>query len=208
MSQPISLKDAERKVFITATNDGLWDILIGCFFLMFALAPLFSGSLGDFWSSVVFLPFWALVYGLILLTRKYAILPRIGSVKFGRVRINRLRKFSLTMLMINLLAFLAGLVVAVKGKGLPGLGITLMFGLILLTVFSFAAFLLGFTRLYLYGLLAALSPLVGEWLYRNANATHHGLPVTFGFTAGFVILVGLIIFIRLIRENPLPREDA
>ena len=62
MSQKISLKAAERKAFRTTYNDGLVDIFLGCFFLMFVIAPYLSASLGDFWSSAVFLPFWALVY--------------------------------------------------------------------------------------------------------------------------------------------------
>jgi hypothetical protein len=62
MSPQISLKEAERKVFKTTQNDGLWDIFLGCFLLIFVIAPYLSGTLGDLWSSVVFLPFWALVY--------------------------------------------------------------------------------------------------------------------------------------------------
>lgn len=58
MSQQISLKEAERKAFRSKYNDGLWDILLGCFFLMFAVAPYLSPTLGDFWSSVAFVPFW------------------------------------------------------------------------------------------------------------------------------------------------------
>jgi len=57
MSSQISLKEAEQKVFKTAYNDGLWDIFLGCFFMIFVIAPYLSESLGDFWISVVFLPF-------------------------------------------------------------------------------------------------------------------------------------------------------
>jgi hypothetical protein len=62
MQEKISLKEAEKKAFKTSFDDGLWDILIGSFFLEFAIAPLISASLGDFWSSVVFLPFWGFDY--------------------------------------------------------------------------------------------------------------------------------------------------
>lgn len=58
MSQQISLKDAERKVFRITYNHGLWDVFLGCFFLIFVIGPYLSSSLGDFWSSFVFLPFW------------------------------------------------------------------------------------------------------------------------------------------------------
>ena len=54
MSQPISLKEAERKVFQSTANDGLWDIFLGIFFLEFVIAPFLSESMGDFWSVAVF----------------------------------------------------------------------------------------------------------------------------------------------------------
>jgi hypothetical protein len=58
MFQKISLKEAERKAFKASFDDGLWDIFLGCFFLIFAIGPYLSPTLGDFWSSMVFLPFW------------------------------------------------------------------------------------------------------------------------------------------------------
>jgi hypothetical protein len=75
MANEISLKEAERKVFASTVQDGLWDILVGCVMLEFAIGPLLSQSLGDFWSSAVFLPFWGLVYLAILYLRKYIISP-------------------------------------------------------------------------------------------------------------------------------------
>lgn len=62
MSQPFSMKEAERKVFRTVANDRLWGLLLGSFFLMFAIAPLLSVHIGDFWSSAVFLPVWGALY--------------------------------------------------------------------------------------------------------------------------------------------------
>jgi hypothetical protein len=86
VSQKISLKEAERKAFRTTLNDGLVDIFLGCFLLMFVIALYLSENLGDFWSSAVFLPFLALVYLAIWLIRRYVVTPRIGMVKFGQAR--------------------------------------------------------------------------------------------------------------------------
>jgi hypothetical protein len=82
------------------------------------------------------------------------------------------------------------------------------FGLILLLAFSLAAYFLDFGRLYLYGLLVGLSPLVGEWLWNQGIATHHGFPMTFGTAAGIMILVGLAVFARLLRDNPVPTQGV
>jgi hypothetical protein len=206
MSQKISLKEAERKVFRTTYNDGLWDIFLGCFFLMFAIGPYLSPSLGDFWSSVVFLPFWGGVFLVILLIRKYVVTPRIGVVKFGPARKAKLMKFSAVMLVINVVAFILGVVAAMNFGRVPGQMITIIFGMILLMGFSIAAYFLDFNRLYIYGLLVGLSPPVGEWLWTHGYATHHGFPITFGTSAGIMIVAGLSIFVHLLRDNPVPKE--
>lgn len=206
MSQKISLKEAERKAFRTTLNDGLVDIFLGCFLLMFVIGLYLSDSLGDFWSSAVFLPFLALVYLAIWLIRRYVVTPRIGMVKFGQARKAKLAKFTVVMLVINVVALILGSVAALSFGSVPGQMISILFGLILLMGFSIAAYFLDFNRLYIYGLLVGLSPLIGEWLWTHGYATHHGFPITFGTSSGIMILVGLAVFIRLLHNNPVPIE--
>jgi len=206
MSREITLKEAERKAFTSTFEDGLWDIFIGCFVLMFAVAPFLSRRLGDFWSSAVFVPFWALVYVAIRVVRKYVVTPRIGVVRFGLARKAKLLKFNAVVFVVLLVGLILGIVSAVK-YDVPGWIHTARFGLIILVAFSVAAYLLDFTRLYLYGVLIALSPLVGEWLYVQVKAPHHGYPITFGATAGIIILAGLVEFVRLLRHHPIPTEE-
>lgn len=206
MSQRISLRDAERKAFRTTYNDGLVDIFLGCFLLMFVIAPYLSASLGDFWSSVVFLPFWALVYLVIRLIRRHVVTPRIGTARFGQARRARLARFTVVMLAINAVALILGFVAALCFGRVPGQMISIAVGMVLLMGFSIAAYFLDFNRLYIYGLLVGLSPLVGEWLWAHGYATHHGFPITFGTSAGITILVGLALFIRLLHDNPVPVE--
>jgi len=204
MSQPISLKEVERKVFRSTVNDGLWDIFLGIFFLEFVIAPYLSESMGDFWSVAVFLPFWAVIYLAIKLIRKKVVEPRIGVVKFGPTRISKIKRFSYVMLAFNSIALILGIWAALSFNRTSGEAIPYMFSILLLTGFSMAAFFLEFNRLYVYGLLIAIAPIVGEWLWTNQYATHHGWPVTFGVVSGIMILVGLVIFIRLLRSNPVP----
>ena len=105
MNPQISLKEAERKAFRTRYNDGLWDIFLGCFFLMFAVAPFLTPALGDFWSSVVFLPFWGIIILVIYLIRKHLVTPRIGVVSFRPARKSKLMKFTVAMLIVNFIVF-------------------------------------------------------------------------------------------------------
>jgi hypothetical protein len=208
MSQPISLREAERKAFRITHNDGLWDVFLGCYALIFVIAPYLSASLGDFWSSVVFLPFWALVYLAIRLVRKHVVKPRVGAVRFGPARKAKLARFTVVMLVVNIVALILGLVAAWKIGSAPGQMFSIIFGLGLLMGFSIAAYFLDFSRLYVYGLLVGLSPLIGEWLWRRGYAAHHGFPITFGISAGIMILVGLALFLRLLRNNPVPTEET
>ena len=206
MSQQISLRDVERQAFRIKTDDGFVDIMLACFLLMFVIAPFLSARLGDFWSSAVFLPFWAFVYLVIWLIRKYVITPRLGTVNFGRARRAKLTKFTVLLFAFNLIALILGIVALLNLGRVPGLLFAVSLGILLWIACIVAAYFLDLDRLYIYGLLLGLSPPVGEWLWTHGYATHHGFPITFGLSAGIMILVGLCRFVRVLRYNPIADE--
>jgi hypothetical protein len=207
MSEAISLRDAERKAFTSTFQHGLWDIFVGCFLLQFVIGPFLSRGLGDFWASAVFLPFWALTFVALWLVKRYVVTPRVGTVDFGAWRKARLRRFNVVMLAVCLAALALGILSAVDLAVVPGWMIAARFGLVFLLFFGGAAYFLNFTRLYAYGVLVALSPLVGEWLWVSLGVSHHGYPVTFGITAAIAVCVGAVKFVRLLRDYPLPTES-
>ena len=208
MSQPISLKDIERKAFRSVFDDGLWDIFIGCFFLIFVIGPFLSPYLGDFWSTVIFLPFWGAVYLIIVLVRKFVVFPRTGEMKIGPVRRVKIMRFSLIMLVLNTLSVVLGFVFAAEVFTVPGQWISVVMGIIMLTFFTALGYFLDVHRLYVYGLIVGVSPVIGEWLWSRGLTSHHGLPLIFGAVSAVMILVGAAILVRLIRANPLPPEGA
>ena len=116
----------------------------------------------------------------------------------------RLMKFSIIMLVINSVALVLGVIFALNNRPVSGQTTTFIFGFLLLMCFSIAAYFLDFNRLYIYGLLVGFAPLVGEWLFSNFNAVHHGFPIAFGAAAAIMILVGAAVFVRLLRHNPVP----
>ena len=112
------------------------------------------------------------------------------------------------MLVVLVVALILGILSALNFAAVPGWIHIARFSLIILVAFSIAAYFINFTRLYIYGVLFALSPLVGEWFYVYMKVPHHGFPVTFGASAGITILVGLVKFIHLLRDYPLPVEES
>ena len=132
--------------------------------------------------------------------------PRIGVVKFGPTRVSKMKRFSYVMLAFNVIALGLGAWAAFSVDKASGDPIPYMFSLVLLSGFSLAAFFLEINRLYLYGLLIALAPVAGEWLWKNGYASHHGWPVTFGVISGIMILVGLSMFARILRSSPAPND--
>lgn len=208
----LDLRELERRTFRTVKDDGLWDVLIASVVALFAIAPLLSEALGDFWSSAVFLPIWLAIYLAIRVVRTRVIAPRVGRVRFGADRRQRLHRFGIAMVSANAIVFGLGVATAIGVQAgwirLGGMGFQLAFGLVSLVGFSAAAYAMSIPRFYPYGLMLAIAPLIGEWLWRRDIAEHHGFPIVFGVAAAVMLAVGVTRFALLIRSRPLPSHPA
>lgn len=208
MQSMFDLQSAERRAYQHKFRDGLWDVLLGCFALLFALAPILSESLGDFWSSAIFLPFWALVYLGIVIIRRKIIQPRMGTFTVSAARGARLRRFTLLMVGLNILALTLGIIQFFQPADYLGAtqspfgSVYSIMGIFFLLAFSIAGWLLNYPRFYLYGVLLLIALPAGEWLYQHAGAGHHGFPIAFGLVSLVMIVMGLVSFFRLIKEFP------
>lgn len=191
------LKETEQRAFRAAMDIGLWDIMIAAFVSMFAIAPLLSGRLGDFWSSAIFLPVWAGLYLALRVVRRRVVEPRIGVVRFGAIRRARLSRFSAIMVVVNLLALAGGIVAATR----PATTWTppVFMGVIVLVMSSMAAYFLDIPRFFLYGVLLVAAGGLGEVLYQQGLASHHGYPAMFGISAVLIAATGLL---RLAKHLP------
>jgi len=208
------LKALEQRTFRTATDDGLWDVLIACVFANLAIAPLLSEDLGDFWSSALLAPIWLAAYLVIWVVRHHIVAPRVGTVRFGSERQQRLRRLGIVLLVVNVIAAGFG-VVAFVGVQLNWLDLgdgsiayPLGLAIVVLIGFSGVAAVTGIHRYYLYGLMLAIAPLVGEWLWREGLVTHHGYPIVFGAAAMIIFLTGVVRFTGIVRSHPLPHHTA
>jgi hypothetical protein len=201
------LKTLERRTFRAVIDDGLWDVVIATFFAMFAIAPLLSETMGDFWSVLVFLPIWLAAYLVVRVIRRTIVEPRIGTVRFGTERREQLRRLSLGLLVVNAVAAILGALAYIGVEmdwlslGDGSIGYPLGLGIVVLVGFSGAALVTGIPRYHAYGLMLAVAPLVGEWLWRNDLASHHGYPIVFGIAAAIVFIGGMVRFVTLVRSH-------
>jgi hypothetical protein len=198
------LKRIERSTYLSVADSGLWDLLLASIVAMFAIAPLLSVYLGDFWSSAVFIPVFAAVLVMIRVVQARVIRPRVGTVDFARPRRQRLVTLSVIMLVVNVIALVVGLVVSTRAPVVDGDIVPVGMSLALLVCFSLGAYLLEIPRVFVYGLLLAVAPLVGEALFRRGYASHHGFPVVFGVCATVILVCGIVRFSRFL---PPPSTD-
>jgi hypothetical protein len=127
-------------------------------------------------------------------------------VKFGPYRRPRLMRFNVVIFVALTFSLVLSVLSIVQFDKVPGWVHAARFSLIFLIGFCTAAYFLNFTRLYIYGVLIALSPLIGELLYVYLKAPHHGFPITFGVTSGIIILTGLVLFVRFLRHHAVPTD--
>jgi hypothetical protein len=173
--------------------------MIAGFAAMFAFAPLLSGRMGDFWSSVVFIPVFAVVYFAARAVRGRIVLDRVGAVEYGPHRKRRLRKFRFVLGAVNGIALILGIVgwLAFERGVVQSWLFPVVLSVIVLAACSTAAYFLEVPRYLLYGILLAAAPLAGEWLFRHDLAAHHGYPITFGVAAALMVIGGLLRFFRV-----------
>lgn len=209
MSQTVDLKKLEKKAFRSTFQDGLLDMFVGVVILAFALIPLLD-RLGDFWSSVAFLPAYGLAWLGFRAGKNGITLPRMGRIKPAAERKAMLSKvLAIIALAVGMVAALGLAVIALQQANapladwlFPGL-----LGLLALAGFSAGAHFLDLPRFYGYGILVGLAAPVGEILYRRAGASHHGWPITFGIAGGTIFVAGVVMLLRFLRAYPVVRES-
>jgi len=196
------LAAAERHAFRSVIDTGLWDVMLASIVAMFAIAPLLSSRLGDFWSSAVFVPFWAAIYLVVRFVHERFVVPRVGVVRFGSYRQARLRKFGVILAIVNTVSLVLAAVFATWSETPRMWAFPIVFSLIVLAVSSLAAYAFNIPRVFGYGVMIAVAPAIGEWLWRNGYAAHHGYPVVFGVTAVAIAAIGLTKFALLMQRHP------
>lgn len=213
MSRDINLKELERKAWRSVFQDGLWDIYLGLLLMALAIYALLSKTkLPEAQQMVIYIGLMALSMLVLWAGKRFITLPRMGRVKFGPRGKSRRRKAAVLLAISVLVGALVSIVtsLALKGNLSDGLPLHLVvpaaWALNMLVLFSLGAYFLDYDRLYLIGVLYALAVPLLIWLDEFAG-------IKLGFIAlavpaGIILIVGLVVLVRFLRDYPLPAEET
>lgn len=192
-------------------EDGFWDLLLGCIFMMLAIYPVTREILGPVWNLVLFLSVLALLVAAELLLRRYVSGPRIGYAQPRRSP--KLRLVLVFTVLMVLITFGLVLVTLLSPESVPSPpveaspGRSYLVELIALLVigglFSALGYLYGVTRLYFYGWMLGLANLASVYMTHNAGWT---VLIPLAMAAGVILLIGFVLLVRFLRKYPVRAE--
>jgi len=200
-----SLREVEKKTYMFYHQDGLIDILVGIYVLMFGSGILLL-MFTDF-STWFVIPaiFPAIMIPVWISAKKRITMPRIGYVKFRSRGANRLMTVFLGLMVFGLGTFMVFTFASNQGWALTLRNLIVSNGMIIIgvtaaTISSLFAYTMGLKRLYAYGLLTLVLFLTG-----------HFITIPFGYllvTIGLVIIInGFVLLMRFIQKYPLTQGD-
>lgn len=203
----MSLKEVEKKTYMSYHQDGVLDIFLGVYVLMFSLGILLM-TLTD--SGMWFLIpaiFISIMVPVWIPAKKRITMPRIGYVKFGSRGANKLMAIFLGLMVAGLGAFMMFSLGAFLGQGwaltLRNLIIPnsmIIIGVSAAAISCLFAYTMGLKRLYAYGLLALALLFAGHFTI---------IPFAYSLLIiGLVMIInGSILLVQFIRKYPLPQGD-
>lgn len=192
--QELDLKGIERKAWTSYFQDGLWDIFMGLLMLGMGIDILID-------EIMIYVAILAVAVLLSSVGKKLITVPRLGRVEFGSVRKLKQRKV-VVVLTISFIFGIVAMAIPLSGIDLPKPAFAVIVGMWITLVFSLMAFFMDFGRLYIYGLLFAVS-------FALAVALDNVVPaITFLISAGIAIPIGVFLLIRFLRNFPVLNEEA
>jgi hypothetical protein len=206
MTDEPNLKEIERKAYISYHQDGLLDIFAGLYILGFGLGIfmqiIWNLSFGIIIPAILVttvLPIW-------IAAKRKITMPRIGFVNFGTRGVNKLTAVFLGTMVAGLFAFFA-FTFATSQSGLrQWLDLIVQNGMLVvglgsLSVCALFGYTMGLKRLYAYGLLAAISLVIGHFMGIFFGYIIMALGIT-------VMAVGFVLLTDFVKKYPLKGDKA
>ncbi len=212
MAQEIDLKELERKAFKSTFQDGLWDIFLGLLLLaMAAFAWLSDTNLPPWTQWLLFITMEVLAIVVLWVGKKYITVPRMGRVKLGpagQARQKKTRWLLAVSVITGALLFIVSIVIGTSQPDWlqPGLIFPAVWVANMLIVFGLIAYFCRFNRLYVIGFLYAICLPLDIALKKMAEVYFPTLAL--GAPAVIILTIGIVVFIRFLREYPLPEKEV
>ncbi len=201
MTETINLKELEKKAYRDSQQDGLMELMMGLILMAF----------GGFFYSTVFVFYILLILfsgRIVESIRKRYTYPRIGFVKFPQENLKHnltgvfLFEFAVIVIIFTLISLFGDVTDYSQWvKWSP-----LFFGMILVGPFAHVASKSGNVRYTGYAILSVI--LGGFFSLIEFGSGCTGLILYLVFIGGFLVLSGLVIFIRFLRKYPLPEKEV
>ena len=218
MSKEINLKDAERNAYrLSNSQDGLYDTYLGVYILLLSTLPWMDAKgLQMPWNVILVLGSGFLVLGGVFIIKKFIVVPRIGLVVHGQNRKKRLKKLSWIMCIIFLLTvgLFALTFVATRRGSILNTSIQWDFeldivhtlgGIFVFGIFCIIGYMKDYPRMYLYGGLFGFGYILSTYLEDLELLAYYWPWAAAGVIVG---LIGILQFIRFMKEFPIPDEPA
>jgi len=202
MNAPNSLKELERRAYRSTFEDGIYDILFGLLFLIFAIIPILeaAGVSRFIGYSLLIIP-----AALPWLGKRLITIPRMGAVEFGPKRKSRRR---LILIITGIVIFLMlPLMISIVSNGLSGSMSWMLIALFALPVFIIAVYAMDFPRLWIYAALLLAVPVESEFLLRHVGSPLN-TSISFGLPGIVILIIGLGLLFRFIQKYPKMTPEA
>jgi len=201
-----SLKEIEKKTYMSYHQDGLIDVFVGVYILLFGSGILLK-SVTDF-STWFVIPaiFPAIMVPIWISVKKQITMPRIGYVKFRSGGANKLTVIFIGLLVSGLGVFMAFTFASTTQAWASALrDLIVSYSMIIIgigaaTISSLFAYTMGLKRLYAYGLLSLVLFLTGHFI----TIPFEYLLLTIGLA---IIINGFVLLMQFIRKYPLTHGD-
>jgi hypothetical protein len=200
MSYQLDMKEIERQVYLSYSEDGLIDIAIGVVItawgLMLTQEP--TGLIGLI---------GLLGMGIWYLGKRSITIPRIGVIEPSAKIERKLTNLAVFMFILGLIVLAGILLSRAAGSSLLSDYSLSIVGLVLAAGIALLGYLLDAARMYIYALILFASFAAGEILAKSITAFDaFALSVVIG--GGLILLSGIVVLVRFLRKYPRPQMEA
>jgi len=200
MSYELDMKEIERQVYLSYSEDGLVDIAIGVVITAWGLMLIqeptgLIGLIG------------LLGMGIWYIGKRTITIPRIGVIEPSPKMERRLTNLAVFLVALGLIAFTGIILSRVGGSTMISdysLGIL---GLVIAAGVALLAYLLNAARLYIYAVLLFVSFAGGEILAKTVT-TFDAFALSVIVGGGLILLSGIVVLVRFMRKYPRPQLEA